>query len=150
MQTSTQFIGILGAFLGYLLITLVYRLFFHPLSRFPGPKLAAATKWYEFYFDLLKWPGGTFMYEIERMHDVYGTLPWSYSEGRSIMLIGHRLLTRTGPIVRITPEELHVKDSDWFGVLYTGPLSVNIADRISLQFLTSKRVYVINIHQPRI
>ena len=32
--------------------------------------------------------------------------------------------TRAGPIVRINPEELHIKDSGWFGTLYTGPSSV--------------------------
>lgn len=52
----------------------IYRLFVHPLSKFPGPKLAAATGWYEAYFDLLVKDGGQFMFEIKRLHQKYGQL----------------------------------------------------------------------------
>lgn len=48
----------------------VYRLFFSPLAKFPGSKLAAATSWYEFYFDY--WLEGKYVFEIERMHKIYG------------------------------------------------------------------------------
>lgn len=52
----------------------IYRLYFHPLAGIPGPKLAAATQWYEFYYDVLKWPGGQYWLEVDKMHDRYGKL----------------------------------------------------------------------------
>ena len=50
----------------------VYRLWFHPLSKFPGPKLAALTLWYETYYDV--WRRGKFVHKVKEMHDVYGRL----------------------------------------------------------------------------
>lgn len=59
------------AYLLYGVVIVIYRLFFHTLARFPGPKIAAATAWYETYHDL-KPPGGQFMKKINELHDIYG------------------------------------------------------------------------------
>ena len=57
----------------YPLCLIFYRLFLHPLAKYPGPKLAAASHWYECYFNVFKPPGpGQFMYQVERMHEAYG------------------------------------------------------------------------------
>lgn len=54
---------------------IIYRLYFHPLASIPGPRLASATQWYEFYYDILRWPGGQYWSEIDKMHETYGRLP---------------------------------------------------------------------------
>lgn len=53
----------------------IYRLYLSPLSKFPGPKLAALTLWYEFYYDVIK--RGRFAWEIKRMHEIYGNYYYS-------------------------------------------------------------------------
>lgn len=56
----------------------------HPLSKFPGPKLAAASYAPECWYDFVK--KGRYTYEIVKMHQIYG------------------------PIVRINPDEVHCND----------------------------------------
>ncbi|KAI0866422.1 putative cytochrome P450 [Xylaria cubensis] len=77
----------------YLIGLVYYRLYLSPLAKFPGPKLAAISKWYEFYYDVVK--RGQFTFQIQKLHKKYG------------------------PIIRINPFELHVEDSDYFDELYT-------------------------------
>ncbi|CBF87384.1 protein CYP58D1 [Aspergillus nidulans FGSC A4] len=75
-----------------LVVRTIYRLYFDPLHHIPGPKLAAITHLYEFYHDVIR--GGLFIWEIEKMHREYG------------------------PIVRINPREVHIKDSQFYEEIY--------------------------------
>jgi hypothetical protein len=64
---------LLGFGVAYGLALGTHRVYFHPLAKFPGPRLAALTKWYECYFDLLKGDGGQYSKRIDAMHEAYGT-----------------------------------------------------------------------------
>lgn len=55
--------------IAYLFI-LVKRLYFHPLSKVPGPRLAAATGWYEFYYDVIR--KGYYSHRYPELHEKYG------------------------------------------------------------------------------
>ncbi|KAK0712207.1 cytochrome P450 [Apiosordaria backusii] len=54
----------------YFLTLAFYRLYLHPLAKFPGPKLAAITRYYEAYYDIVK--NGQYTFRIAEMHKKYG------------------------------------------------------------------------------
>lgn len=84
-----------GAWAVYMAGLVVQRLWLSPLAHIPGPRLAALTQYYEFYYDVVL--GGQYTFRIIDMHEKYG------------------------PIVRINPWEVHVGDPDFFAELYAGP-----------------------------
>ncbi len=72
--SSTLLVYGLAAVAWYTLYGVFWRLFLSPIAKFPGPKLAAVTFWYEFYHDVVR--GGQYVYEIEKMHQQYGKNPF--------------------------------------------------------------------------
>jgi hypothetical protein len=98
----------LFSLLTYVVSLSVYRLYLSPIAKFPGPKLAALTLWYEFYFDVIK--KGRYTWKIGEMHDQYGKRDNCF----------RIKLTRLGPIVRINPFELHIRDQEYYDALYAG------------------------------
>lgn len=50
----------------------VYRLYFSPIAKFPGPRLAAVTYLYELYYDIVK--RGKYTFKIRDLHAQYGQL----------------------------------------------------------------------------
>jgi hypothetical protein len=58
------------AWVAYVLGLVIYRLYFHPLAGFPGPKYGAISKWHEYYFDVHL--QGKFIFHIKTLHEKYG------------------------------------------------------------------------------
>ncbi|KAL4879974.1 cytochrome P450 [Aspergillus karnatakaensis] len=69
------------------------RLYWHPLSKIPGPLLAGLTGWWEFYFDVIE--GGTLVKILPRLHQKYNS-----------------------PVIRISPNHVHVNDPEFYHVVY--------------------------------
>ena len=95
----------------YTLCLTVYRLFLSPLARIPGPKLAALSTWYEIYFDVVQ--PGQYVWKIQQLHKQYG-LP---SFPACAHLTSHSF--PVGPILRITPREVHIADPAFLDTIYT-------------------------------
>ena len=71
LSYTTLAISVTGGFFLYLFALGIYRLYLHPLAKFPGPKLAALTQWVETYHEL-KSPGGQFIWVYQKWHEQYG------------------------------------------------------------------------------
>lgn len=82
---------VLALLLLFLMLVSLYRLFPHPLSRVPGPKIAAwSNVW----------------------------LAWHARNGR-VRELGKTLHRRYGPVVRVGPNEVWFDSKDAFKVIYS-------------------------------
>jgi hypothetical protein len=78
----------------YIFCVGVYRLYFSRISHIPGPRLAALTYFYQFYYDVFPHQG-QFLFECGRMHEKYG------------------------PVIRIGPDEVQINDMSFYNEIYT-------------------------------
>ncbi|KAL8705196.1 MAG: hypothetical protein Q9201_001696 [Fulgogasparrea decipioides] len=78
--------------ISYIIYLIVSRLYTSPVSHIPGPKLAAFSFWYEFYYDVIL--RGRYTWKIAQLHEEYG------------------------PIIRINPYEVHINDPDFYDEVY--------------------------------
>ncbi|KAI0206672.1 cytochrome P450 [Astrocystis sublimbata] len=83
----------LTSFTLYWLAIAVQRLWFHPLSNIPGPWYIGVSYWYEFYQDVVL--GGNYVKDYPRLHAQYG------------------------PVVRVSPDRVHVNDPEFFHEVYS-------------------------------
>ncbi len=74
------------SFVAYLVGLAVHRLHLSPIAKFPGPKLAALSKWYEFYYDVVL--RGQYSNHITELHKIYGELTVTNSPKRLIIRQG--------------------------------------------------------------
>lgn len=61
-------VAVVALTVGYVAAQIVYRRFFHPLAKTPGPFLPAVTTLYQSYYN------SRYYLEIERLHKKYGAL----------------------------------------------------------------------------
>ncbi|EKM49823.1 uncharacterized protein PHACADRAFT_188850 [Phanerochaete carnosa HHB-10118-sp] len=78
---------------GYTFVNVVYNIYFHPLAKYPGPRLAAASGWWRVYIEAYK--KESIIDRLFKLHEEYGG------------------------IVRIAPDELHFSDPAMYSEIYS-------------------------------
>ncbi|OKL62297.1 hypothetical protein UA08_02301 [Talaromyces atroroseus] len=91
-QVVLLFSTVLVVSIIYSIAICFYRLYLHPLAKIPGPFYAKVTHLYSFFYNF--WCRGKFYIKIEELHNIYG------------------------PIIRITPDEIHLSDPENYDEIY--------------------------------
>ncbi|KAJ5499101.1 Cytochrome P450 [Penicillium expansum] len=87
-------------FLIYIVVKAIVRLYFHPLSDIPGPRLAAVSRWYDFYYNVIH--DGTYSGQWLQMHKKYNS-----------------------PVIRIGVNHVHVADESLYHEIYCSGTQYN-------------------------
>jgi hypothetical protein len=69
---TTLMLSLSAGIIAWLIAVVGYRGFFHPLANVPGPRVAALTYLYIFYFNVGK--TSRLYAHIEKLYERYGTL----------------------------------------------------------------------------
>ncbi|KAL3462276.1 cytochrome P450 [Aspergillus heterothallicus] len=98
MLSLLELLTRIGSFVPLLLVVsglslALKRVYWHPLRKIPGPLLAALTGWWEFYFDVID--NGTLGKRLPGLHERYQS-----------------------PVIRISPNHVHVNDPNFYHVVY--------------------------------
>jgi hypothetical protein len=72
MEIKAVPVYLLLLFIIHRVCLITYRLYFHPLARFPGPPLAAASTLYRAYYEF--WKDGKLLRKATKLHEIYGML----------------------------------------------------------------------------
>jgi hypothetical protein len=94
----------------------------HSPAKIPGPRMAVLTSWYECYYNV--WLCGQYFRKIAKMHQKHGSLQPLYTN----QILGLCLMQASGPIVRISPNEVYLNDPDYMDSLYPAPSSAKPTD----------------------
>jgi hypothetical protein len=94
LLSTSSVLVLITVSLAFVTANIAYRLFFSPISNVPGPRLAALTYLYEFYYDGLS--HGRYLWKIQELHEKYGS------------------------IVRVNPREVHINDASFYDQIYAG------------------------------
>ena len=73
-------LAIVALYTIFIVVEGIRRVWFHPLSRYPGPRLAALTLWWQCYYDVFLNGGGQLLAHLEPLHEKYGMCPYILPE----------------------------------------------------------------------
>jgi hypothetical protein len=114
----------------YPLVRVIYNVYFHPLSRFPGPRGAACTGWWLAYMELGR--GICLSTLREELHKKYGTCPlaaplivWGHADVDQVTLCGSPrmrgvmcLVWESRLITESPPSQLHFAKPTVYNEIY--------------------------------
>ncbi|KAL8688131.1 MAG: hypothetical protein Q9218_005875, partial [Villophora microphyllina] len=100
----------------YVVYLAIARLYTSPVASVPGPRLAALTFWYEFYYDVVL--RGRYMWKIAELHQQYGPIIRINPYEVKTQLLSSPVTGWAGEALLITLGQIHINDPDFYDEVY--------------------------------